>query len=166
MTEIDFLQRYQFLLEHGDISAALNICDEFILAKPRAAIGFWKKATLFARQNQFQEAVATIDEAIRLHPDDARYHFFRGWGNFEIGNYRAAETDQTIAIQLEKETNSTVLIESAYFFRALARIRLDEFEDALTDADEVSEDFLIYLESEGKLTNKNIKEYARNRMKS
>lgn len=166
MTEIDFLQRYQLLLERGDISAAMNICNEFIIAHPRAVIGYWKKATLFARQKQFQEAVATIDEAIRLHSNDARYHFFRGWWNYEIGNYSATETDQTTAIQLEKVTNSTVLIESAYFFRALSRIRLEQFEDALSDADEVSEDFLIYLESEGRQTKKDIKEYARNRMRS
>lgn len=164
MTEFEFAQLYESAINGGDTTAAFNVCEEFISFHPHSAVGFWKKATLHARLDKFHDAIKSIDEAVRLKPNEARYHFFRGWWNFEIGSFAEAEADQSYAIKLEKDLNSSIVIESAYFFRALARLRLQHYEDALSDARQVSDDFLIYLKSEGKVTIKDIREYAQNRM--
>ncbi len=156
MTEDDLQRLCDVALQCGDIAAAFDACDSYIRANSLSAKGFRKRAGLHAKQTAFKEAIKDIDEAIRINPHDPSYYFFRGWWNLEMAEFVEAEKDQSIAIKIEGENGTSLVTESAYFFRALARLRMGEFEGSLTDSAQVSDDFLIYLKSFGKVTKADI----------
>lgn len=166
MTEEEFIQKFELAVEADDVEAASQACEDFILINPNSPLGFWKRGTLAAWSAKFIQAVKEIDQAIRLKPDEATYFFFRGWWNLEAGNFNEAETDESVAINLEKSQDQSFVTESAYFFRALARLQQRRYDEALSDADQVSSDFMIYLKSKGKVTVKGIKDQAESRLNS
>lgn len=152
MTENELQERCDAAVKRGDLEAAFKVCDSFIAADPNSPIGFWKRAALYARKESFNKAVSDVSEAIRLNPNEASYYFFSGWWKFETGDFIGTESDQSIAISLESEQGLSFVSGSAYFFRALARLKLGKFEETILDAKHVPDDFLIYLHSEGKVT--------------
>lgn len=152
MSEIELQEFCDSSVKIGDIDAAFNACNSFIAANPSSAYGFRKRAHLYTRRDDFDNAIKDMDEAIRISPDDSSHYFFRGWWKLENGDFEGAETDQSVAIKIDHENGSDFVYESAYFFRALARLRLGKFDEALSDSEQIPDDFLIYLKSIGKIT--------------
>lgn len=152
MTEIELQEICDSFVKTGDIEGAFNACDSFIAANPSSAYGFRKRAHLYTRREDFENAIEDMDEAIRISPHDSSHYFFRGWWKLEKGDFEGAETDQSDAIRIDRENGSDFVYESAHFFRALARLRLGKFDEVLSDSTHVSDDFLIYLKSIGKVT--------------
>lgn len=155
MTENEFTNTCDKYVRQGDFEAALEACNQYILANPLSAIGFRKRAALRARKDHFDEAIVDIDKAIEMNPNEASYYFFRGWWELERGNFLGTEANQTSAIEKEREQEAaegTSVSESAYFFRSIARLKLGKFKDALSDSEHVEDEFLIYLKSFGEVT--------------
>lgn len=135
---------------------ALAMCNRVVSEYPKLPDGFRKRAAIYARKGDFQAAIGDISIAIEIDPSSSEHYFFRGWWQLEIGNFIDAETDQSNAIALGEEQGSSFFGESAYFFRALARLKLGKFREALADCEHVRDDFLIYLKSIGKITKSQI----------
>lgn len=160
--EIELQELCDTSVKKGDIETAFNACDSFIAANPSSAYGFRKRAHLYTRRDDFENAIEDMDEAIRISPDDSSHYFFRGWWKLEKGDFAGAESDQSSALRIESEQASNFVGESAYFFRALARLKQGKFDEALSDSEHVNDDFIIYLKSIGNVTKAEIaKEAAR-----
>jgi tetratricopeptide (TPR) repeat protein len=164
MTEEEFDHRYERAANLDDYEAAIAVCEDFSQTNPASSLGHWKKALVYSKQGSFTRAVESLNPAILMEPKEARFFFFRGWWNYEAGNFEAAELDQTKVLELEASSQSSYFLESALFFRSLARLRLSRFEAALQDAKDVSEDFFIYLVRDGAISISDIKKEAQARM--
>ncbi|QYU67773.1 hypothetical protein J4558_23270 [Leptolyngbya sp. 15MV] len=150
MKEKEFLEIYQDLIESKNFDSALTICEQFISDNPESFEGYRKRAYLYSRSNEFENAISDISEAIRLNPMNSTYYFFRGWWKIESGDFVGGETDVTVAIDLDRDSN--LLSDTAYFFRSLARVELGRNEDAIADLRNVESDFMIHLKRFGKIS--------------
>lgn len=139
-------------IRRGDTESAFQLCQVFIDAHPSSPHGFRKRAYLWARINEFHRAVEDIGRAIQIRSNEPTYYFFRGWWQLELGDFAAAEADQSDAIRISEEQGTSSVDESAFFFRAFARLRLGKFQKALSDAEHVRDNFLIDLKSSGMIT--------------
>jgi tetratricopeptide (TPR) repeat protein len=146
--------------EMKDYSKALAICEEILAANPELPEAFRTRSRIHARMKQFDLAVLDLTRAIQTTRAEPSDYFFRGWWNLEQGDVVSANEDLTMAITLGNELNLHDFDESAYFFRAITFLRLNQPDDALRDCEKVRDDFLIYLRS-GKVSKSDIINEAR-----
>jgi tetratricopeptide (TPR) repeat protein len=64
---------------------------------------YFNRAELHAAQNEWKEAVADYNEAIRLAPQDAGAYANRADANMQLNNYKQAVLDFTKAIELRPD---------------------------------------------------------------
>ena len=138
-------EAYRVATKEKHYDEALAICNALIEAHPSIPWGLRKRAAIYAYMGDFRRAIADITEVIEKGPE-CRDLFYRGWWHFETDAAAEAVADLTMTIDLE-ELDAAYHTESAYFFRALALLRLGRYEDALADCKHVREDFLIHLRS-------------------
>ncbi|HMM78990.1 MAG TPA: hypothetical protein PKC65_03095 [Pyrinomonadaceae bacterium] len=166
MTYDELLERVEIALNANDAKTAIKLCDSFILANPSSPAGYKKRSGVHARLENFSCAITDISEAIRLSSKEADYYFFRGWWKFESGDLDGAIEDQSVAINLEAHSLEKVVTESAFFFRALARLELGDYKSALLDVERVPDDFLIYLRRTGEITKSELIKLAKKSLDS
>ncbi len=83
-------------------------------------------------KGNFLEAIKKLNICISVNPSSAVAYFFRGISKYSLNDNLGAEQDLSNAISIY---NPWVL--DAYHYRALARIRLEEFSYAIQDLDKV-----------------------------
>ena len=86
---------------------------------------------LVQEEEDWAEAIANYDEAIRLDPDDAEAYFNRGVAYDNLGQIDLAIQDYSKAIDLDPEDSD------AYFQRGLAYSELEQHQNAIQDYQEV-----------------------------
>jgi len=74
----------------------------------------------------------------------AQDYFFRGYWRLVIGDYENAIQDLTEAIDIEEKCDACPYSQSAYFYRAEAWLRLENYDAALDDCKNVDEGFSVY----------------------
>ena len=80
-----------------------------------------------ARQGDYQSAIATFSQAIKLDPYLAEAYYRRGLAYLKLGNLHAAVFDYTEALKHDQSRMEF------YFARAFGRLELKNFSGALTD---------------------------------
>jgi tetratricopeptide (TPR) repeat protein len=138
---------YSMAADRKDYANALSACDAIIQAHPDLTAPLRKRAQIYAHKADFRQAIDDISSVIQKGPAEPRDYFFRGWWNIEDDNTSDAIKDLSEAIELGKQLSDDYFTESAYFFRAVASLRLGRYPDALADCQYVRDDFLIYLRS-------------------
>ena len=86
----------------------------------------------FLRQYRFQEAIAELDEAIRLKPEDFLAYSDRGLAYFRLGSPKRAIDDLEEAIRLNPK------YAHAYLNRGVAYGRLGQHRQAIESYDEAT----------------------------
>ncbi len=133
-----------YLTEKKQYSEALDIVNSVISENPEWFKGYHVKAKVYARQKLWNDAVDTVDEAIRLNKNEPMLYFSRARWLIQSHLFYEAVNDLTCLIELEEKLNDTYYLESAYFFRALASSYLGNYEDVLADCDKVRDDYSMY----------------------
>lgn len=119
------LVEYAALLhEHGESGQALEMLNGLlgVRADPR---GFERRAHILNQMGRDAEALADLDEAIRLDPAPYLYWYSRAITHNERGEYREAIRDFREAL-LRKDDSAA----STYFELGNVYVRLSEFEEA------------------------------------
>lgn len=156
-------QAYDLVTTTKDYEGALRICDEVLKEHPNMLAAVRKKAAIHAYVNNFAEAIALMSDVIAQDPSEPEYFFSRAWSYLENGNLIEAVEDLSKALELGSQRNFHYYTQSAYFFRALALLKLGRNKEAVADCEHVRDGFLIYLHSTGKISKSDILEQAARR---
>jgi len=151
---------YDLVTTTKDYEGALKICDEVLKEHPNMVDAIRKKAAIHAYMKNHAEAIALLSFVIAEDPNEPGYYFTRAWSYLENGNLTEAVQDLTKSIELGSQRNFDYYTESAYFFRAVALLKLGRYSEAVADCEHVRDDFLIYLYSTGKISKSDILEQA------
>ena len=84
-------------------------------------------------QNEFTEAIRTLNVLLRFDKDAYEGYFLRGIAKYNLDDLIGAESDFTIAI------HKNPVFTTAYTYRAITRSRLGNYDDALKDFREAIE---------------------------
>ncbi len=117
--------------------------------KEKKAEKYFKKAMQLAEESDYLEALKFFDSALKLKPDDELAYFNRAVIKHNLGKYKDAIKDYTKAISLMHEGGGEGEGESkdeggghgeehnpkaeAYNYRALAKMKLEDYRGAIAD---------------------------------
>ena len=82
------------------------------------------------------EAIAYLEKAIQLNPDDHYSYYYLGLSLYEKGNYSKAESAFTSAIKDLRSSES--YLPNCYELRGNCRVKLGNFDGAVSDYTETS----------------------------
>ena len=91
---------------------------------------FFHMGRRFMMNDDYQEAIRTLNILLRADPEAYEGYFWRGIAKYQLNDLLGADADFTIA--LEKNPVFT----TAYTYRAITRSRLGNYDDALRDFQE------------------------------
>ena len=83
-----------------------------------------------ANLEQYEEAIADYDQALRVQPDNMLAYIHRGLAKARMGDFEEAIIDFNQALELEPDN------ESAYINRGLAKYNLGRSQEAIADYDQ------------------------------
>lgn len=148
------------LAEKKDYAKALEMCNAVIAAHPSEFDGLRERAAIYSHMNDLNRAIADISTVITQGSHEPMDYFKRGWLHLDNDNPVQAAEDLSKALEIGEENDFHYYDESAYFFRSLAFLRLQRWDEALADCEHVRDDFLIYIKSAGKITKADVVQQA------
>jgi tetratricopeptide (TPR) repeat protein len=130
--------RRPWLISLGLLAATLGILSGIWLAvrtyftpaaqpNPEAAEPFFQSGTQQAKQWQNAKAIADLDQAIRLNPNDPSLYLNRGIAHYQAGDLSKALNDYNEAIRLNSN------FAEAYSNRCQLFVTQQRYDDAVTD---------------------------------
>ena len=127
-----YLGRARMLLEKGDTLKAVDDITHALTIDRNQVNGYVLRADIAINSNRnFAEALADMDEAIKLQPKYAGFYINRAFLRHELDDYRGAMEDYDYALQLDR------LNTVALFNRAMLRAEVHDFNRAIDDLNEV-----------------------------
>ncbi len=127
-----YLGRARLLLEKADTTAALNDIDKALSINKHAVNGYLLRADIAIHRNQdYEQALKDMDEAIRLQPKYAGYYINRAYIRYRLDDYFGAMSDYDYALQLDPANFV------AYYNRALLRMEVHDYNKAIDDLSHV-----------------------------
>ncbi|CAL5374176.1 unnamed protein product [Camellia sinensis] len=117
---------YASLQEQADIISESKLSTNAISQETSAEIAKEKGNQAF-KDKQYQKAISSYTEAIKLSGNNATYYSNRAAAHLEIGSFLQAEADCTKAISLDKKNVK------AYLRRGTAREMLGYYKEAIED---------------------------------
>ena len=109
--------------EFGKVVFALN------LLNPDSAQVYRIRAKAKYDKEQYEAAIADLNEALRIKPDDFKTYYNRGVVKIQLGQPEAAISDLNAAIQIKPDDFKT------YYNRGVAKHDLGQYESAISDYD-------------------------------
>jgi len=116
----------------GILSAAALCCTLQARAQYNREYFFWVGRTCMMN-NDYQEAIRTLNTLLRFDDDAFEGYFLRGIAKYNLDDLIGAEADFCTAIRLNP------VYTQAYTYRAITRSRLGNYDDALQDFREAIE---------------------------
>ncbi|TJY44181.1 tetratricopeptide repeat protein [Cohnella pontilimi] len=114
--------RYAGLLhESGDSDQALRILNALLLRNPDPA-AHERRAHIFSEMGRDAEAIADLNEAIRLDPEPSMYWYARAIAHNEQGAYELAARDFTEALSRNDDTKISTYFELGSVYMKLGKI--------------------------------------------
>jgi Tfp pilus assembly protein PilF len=136
---------YESITKGGDVKHALRVCDEVLEADPTLTYCHRTKARIQAYVGNLDEAITEMDIVIAHSDPKPGNHISRGRWRLKNQDWSGAIDDMTTTLELEKAATSTYYTESAYFFRAVAYMKLGSCDKAIADCSNVRDDYMTYL---------------------
>lgn len=140
MSRVNQITRFR---RDGNFKTAEMVADEWIKAEPSSSVPYIRKAELKAQQNDYDGAVATIDEALKAGVEDAnsknRYHgnlFLIMKGSYLLELKRFKEALECLERGFPERLSPENLV-----LAARAEIGVGRYEDAEADLKEAMKEF-------------------------
>ena len=140
MTNQEEIEKIRQLNQRGQSEAALLLLVELIKSNPNDSMLWSLKGSIYATNNDYEEALISLDKAIFISPHQAIFYFHRGRYHFESSKLAEAISDFSEALNINNYDDNT-FIEELYFYRAESFIRLGKKNEALADISNIREDY-------------------------
>lgn len=111
---------------YGLILGLLLLCSAECSAQYNRDYFFWV-GRKYMMDNDFKEAIRTLNILLRFDEDAYEGYFLRGIAKYNLDDLLGADADFTIAIE------KNPVFTTAYTYRAITRSRLGNYDDALND---------------------------------
>ena len=122
---------------------ALIQADDLVEQYPNNPEVWCLRAYIYARSNQYLEAIKDISTAIIYAPNEPRLFFDRGRYYLKTYYYNNAINDFCQSIQTSDINSDEYYRESSYFLRAYTYLKLHKRAEALKDLEFVRNDFFF-----------------------
>ena len=113
----------------GRLEEAIADCGKVIARDPTIEVAYTNRGIAFAKLGNPRDALLDFDKAISLQPSKASLYFNRAALYDMIGSLDRATKDYSHAISLNPQ------YAAAYYFRGLTKLRMGEFNGAISDFD-------------------------------
>lgn len=125
-----YVQRAQAYINTGKIDLAeRDLKSAFLIdvfsSPAHRAVAHKIRANVRSEKHEYREAVADLNEVLRLNPGSKNVYSHRGWLNYRLGEYHLAKSDYEKAIEADPKE----LIGNMNFARLLACCPVDELRD-------------------------------------
>ena len=117
---------------YGLILGLMLLCSAECSAQYNRDYFFWV-GRKYMMDNDFKEAIRTLNILLRFDDDAYEGYFLRGIAKYNLDDLLGADADFTIAIE------KNPVFTTAYTYRAITRSRLGNYDDALNDFREAIE---------------------------
>ena len=118
------------LLHMGQDNEALHAFNRALALDNRSAQLRFNRALAYEALGKQREAMADLNVALSILPNDAEAYFRRAGLNVQLSDFAAAEKDATRAIELHAGTSAAAPV---YLVRGLARQQQERADEALQD---------------------------------
>ncbi|MCM1349126.1 MAG: tetratricopeptide repeat protein [Firmicutes bacterium] len=127
-----YLGRAKMRLEKKDTVSALEDINKALSINKNAVNGYLMRADISIHRNQdYTQALADMDEAIKLQPRVAGYFINRAFIRYRLDDYFGAMSDYDYALQLDPANFVAV------YNRALLRMEVHDYNKAIDDLTQV-----------------------------
>ena len=127
-----YIGRARLLLSASDTTAALADINKALELNKNAVNGYLMRADIAIHQSKdYAQALADMDEAIKLQPHFAGYFINRAFLRYSLDDYFGAMSDYDYAINLDP------LNPTAIYNRALLKTEVHDYNKAIDDFNEV-----------------------------
>ncbi len=127
-----YIGRAKLLLSKGDTIKALADINKALEINKNAVNGYVLRADIAINAHKdYKNALADMDEAIRLQPRYAGYFINRAFLRYKLDDYFGAMSDYDYAIQLDPGNYM------AHYNRALLRVEVHDYNRAIDDLNHV-----------------------------
>jgi tetratricopeptide (TPR) repeat protein len=136
------LKTIEKLAQSDNYSEAWSRLEILVSNNPKEEALIWRtRAYIHSREGDDKAAISDLDRSIFIFEKEPHPYYTRGIIYFQIGQFKNAVCDFSKVIELCDYYKSDYYRESAYFLRADAYVRLEDFEKAIADCAHVSDDF-------------------------
>lgn len=126
-----FTARARLELERNDTTAALDDIEKALSISKAEINPYLMKAEIYWKRQDWQNAGAAIDAAIRLRPELPDLYVNRAFVRYNSDDFFGAMSDYNYAIEIDPDNSA------AYFNRALLRYEVKDLEKAEQDMTQV-----------------------------
>ena len=127
--------------DHPDVlKRATDLVTEF----PAEAEVWSLRAYIHERAGDILAAIDDVSRAMSLSPPEPSHYFDRGRYRLKLGDNAGAISDFDDGIQISNRHGDDYYLESLYFVRAEALVRVGRSREALTDLTHVRDDFVLW----------------------
>lgn len=131
-TEVDaYMAKGQMNVERGDTLAAIEDFSRTIAVDKYYAPGWGARGWLSLMKDKYSNALADLNEAIRLKSDDPTYYMNRAMARYNLNDLRGTMEDFDRSINLDPNSKLS------YLNRAIMRTTVGDLNRALEDFDKV-----------------------------
>ena len=112
--------------EFGKVVFALN------LLNPDSSQFYRMRGKAKYDKGQYEDAIADLNEALRIKPDDFKIYYNRGVAKGTLGQYESAISDYDKVLRIKPDLADVYLVD-VYFNRGVAKYELGKYEAAISD---------------------------------
>lgn len=132
------------LAKEKRIQEALSICDNYITENPRCHDGYANLAYLYLRENQYNNAIGTVNHIESFDTLHSYELLLRGESYLCLRMYHAAVADFTKILEFDEPCRHK-WSGTAYIYRAIAYNEMGEYESALHDCKHLSDESRTFM---------------------
>ncbi|MCK9688722.1 tetratricopeptide repeat protein [Scleromatobacter humisilvae] len=119
--------------DHGQVAAALADLDRALQLDPTQGIGYFRRATIYQEQRQYDRAEKDFDRALQFAPDDVPTHLQYGQMLIEVHEFERARAQFDAVVRLAPDYSA------GWNWRAGAEVSLGQLDQAFADANRAIE---------------------------
>ncbi|MDM5181543.1 hypothetical protein F2P44_31745 [Massilia sp. CCM 8695] len=133
----------------GELEDALAVCNWLIEDQRTAVAGLRQRAAVKLQFSDVDGAIRDLQKVVSISPYEPADFYFLGLQLLKVGSTVDAISAFTSAIGADVQAGSVYYTEGAFFFRAVCRLKMCDYDEAIADLSSVGPGFKTHVANEG-----------------